>query len=109
MRFLLDANLAPALARQIRTLGYDCSHVFDTLSPDAADAAIARLANRSGAIVITKDIDYFDLKTRGILETPLVWLRTGNMSNRRTAQVLLPAMPRIAAAIESGDSIVEIL
>jgi predicted nuclease of predicted toxin-antitoxin system len=78
------------------------------LPPDADDRDVALAANRLDAVLITKDADFLDLKARGGLRGALVWLRCGNMSNRRTAQILLPAVPGIVATIAAGESVVEI-
>jgi predicted nuclease of predicted toxin-antitoxin system len=106
--FLLDANLAPRLARNIRDAGYDCAHVSELLSGAASDVEIAELANSTEAILITKDADFLDLARRGVLRGPQIRLRSGNMSNRQTAQLLISALPRCVAAIEAGERIIEI-
>jgi predicted nuclease of predicted toxin-antitoxin system len=108
MQFLLDANLAPGLALQITSAGYDCIHMGDVLPVNATDPDIARLANRLGVVLITKDADFYDLRLRDVLQVPLVWMRTGNMSNRQLSGILLPKLPRIASAIAAGERIIEI-
>ena len=108
MKLLLDANLAPSMAALVRDAGYDCSHMTEFLPANATDLQVAELANRLAAALVTKDADFFDLKIRGILEVTLVWLRSGNMSTRSTARLLLPALPGIATAIQAGEHIIEI-
>lgn len=108
MLLLLDANLAPGLAKHLRAAGYDCSHVTDVLPADAADRAIALTANRLGAVLVTKDADFVNLKAEGTLAGALVWLRCGNMSNRRLAEVLVPPMPGVADAVAAGEAVVEV-
>jgi predicted nuclease of predicted toxin-antitoxin system len=108
MKFLLDANLAPVLARHLRAAGYDCVHVTEILSPAAKDTEIALEANRLQAVLITKDSDFLALRARGSLAVSLVWLRCGNMSNRQTSQMLLSAMPRIVTALAAGERVIEI-
>lgn len=108
MRFLLDANLAPSLCRPIKSAGYDCVHFSRFLPVDAKDVQIAHLANEMGAVLMTKDADFVELQRRHKLTVPLVWLRFGNMTNRKMLEDLLTRLPRIVAAIESGEDLIEI-
>jgi len=108
MLFLLDANLPPGLARAIEAAGHECRHVAVLLRPDATDREVAGAANELGAVLVTKDADFAELKARGQLEGAVLWLRYGNMSNRQAAERLLPALPQVVAAIAAGEDIVEV-
>jgi len=108
MLFLLDANLPPGLIKAVEAAGHEGWHVATLLRPDASDLEIALAANQHKAVLMTKDADFLDLKARGELTGALVWLRYGNMSNRRTAEMLLPAMPQIIAALAAGEMVVEV-
>ena len=107
-KFLLDANLAPGLALRLSVHGFDCLHVSQYLPPFARDIEIADVANRIGVVLITKDADFSDLKKRGILKGGLIWLRSGNMSNRGTAKLLLTAVPQIVIAFGAGETEFEV-
>ena len=50
MRFLLDAWLPPALARQITSLGYDAEHVTDSGRSRETDQSIRAYAAELGAV-----------------------------------------------------------
>jgi predicted nuclease of predicted toxin-antitoxin system len=58
LRFLVDAQLPPALARQIETLGHSADHVFDCGLATASDDAIRAYAATIGAVIVTKDEDF---------------------------------------------------
>ena len=108
MRFLLDANVAPALQRALYAAGYDVAHATSFLPANANDPEVDALANRLNAVLITKDSDFLDLKARGLLEGALVLLRTGNMMNKAVGQILVPALSSVVAAIAVGEAIIEI-
>ena len=55
MRFLVDAQLPPALARRIQSLGHDAEHVADCGLSTATDAEIRTQAEKTGAALVTKD------------------------------------------------------
>ena len=58
MRFLVDAQLPPALARQIELLGHTAEHVADSGRAKAADNVIRAYAAETGAVIVTKDEDF---------------------------------------------------
>jgi predicted nuclease of predicted toxin-antitoxin system len=58
MRFLVDAQLPPALARWLVTAGHEAEHVADRGMQSASDAAIWDLALQENAAILTKDEDF---------------------------------------------------
>lgn len=58
MRFIVDAQLPPALARWLTAQGHEAEHVFDVGLAEASDAVIAQRAVDITAVVITKDEDF---------------------------------------------------
>ena len=82
MKFLVDAQLPPGLARWISSHGHDAAHVFDIGLRAADDPVIWEHARTENAVIISKDEDFVD---RSLLsETPvvLIWIRKGNCSNQ---------------------------
>jgi predicted nuclease of predicted toxin-antitoxin system len=56
LRFLVDAQLPPALARRIQALGHSAEHVFDYGLATASDEAIRGYAAKTNAVIVTKDV-----------------------------------------------------
>jgi len=108
IRFLLDAQLSRQLAARLVGGGYEASHVFDHLDPQADDRAIAETANRLGASVISKDADFSDLARRGSLLRTLVWLRVPNLANDLLWLRIERALPAIVSAVTDNKPIVEV-
>ena len=57
MRFLVDAQLPPALARWLAAQGHEAEHVADMRMQAASDIAIWDHALASSAVIVTKDED----------------------------------------------------
>lgn len=108
MRFLIDAQLPPGLARRLVVAGHEASHVFEILPADASDADVAAAANRLDAILLSKDEDFVPLAIAGRLLRPLLWIRSGNMTTARLWSTLEPLLPEIEATFAAGERIVEI-
>lgn len=58
MRFLVDAQLPPALVRLLSEKGHIAQHVIDIGLLTASDAAIWSYAAAHNAVVVTKDDDF---------------------------------------------------
>ena len=108
MRFLLDAQLSRQLVAHLVRSGHEASHVFDHLHPEADDRTIAELANRLDACVISKDADFADLASRGLLLRTLVWLRLPNLANDALWIRVQAALPVIKAAVQDNKPLVEV-
>ncbi len=106
MRFIVDAQLPPALARALTAAGFAAAHVADIGLLTASDRAIRDRAAKERAAIITKDGD-FAFPHRPA-QAAVVWLRIGNTAREPLIQWLLPLMPEIVAALEAGESLVEI-
>ena len=108
MRFLIDEQLPPDLARWLSAEGYPSVHVVCTgLGGGAPDDEIEVLAKMMDTAVWSKDADF----ARRAQQDPMlrvVWLRFGNTTNAALRAELAPRLPAIAAALESGKSLVEI-
>lgn len=106
MRFLIDAQLPPALCGWCAEQGHEAQHVTQRLGGQTPDAAIAAYAAASGMVLVTKDDDF-------ALRYPpegyqLVWLRCGNITNKALRPWLELRWDRMRAALEAGEAFIEV-
>ncbi len=76
MKFLVDAQLPPGLARWFVAHGYGAEHVFEIGMGAARDVDIASRAEADGAVLVSKDDDFLTLRLPD--RFALLWLRCGN-------------------------------
>ncbi|WP_404421154.1 DUF5615 family PIN-like protein [Nibricoccus sp. IMCC34717] len=108
MKILVDAQLPPALAHWLTEAGCDAVAVRDIGLREAEDSAIWQYAEKSGYIIVTKDID-FALRVQATTHGPcIVWLRVGNTSNAALRAWLIPRVPQILELLGQGVRLVEI-
>lgn len=109
MRFLIDAQLPPALVQWIEARGHECEHVADVQLLDASDDAIWEFARDRGAVLITKDADFAIRRamTQGG-PPPVVWLRFPNLRTPWLLARMVEPFPRILALLERGDLLIEV-
>ena len=65
MRFLVDAQLPPALARWLSAHVHEAEHVLDRHMETATDSAIWDFACQNDAVIVTKDEDFAQRKMLG--------------------------------------------
>jgi predicted nuclease of predicted toxin-antitoxin system len=109
VRFLVDAQLPPALARWLTGAGYVAQHVAEVGLAAANDEPIWRHAAATGAVIVTKDEDFAARRVHRKGSPSVVWLRIGNASNRALLQWFEPLLPEIVARLEQGEVLIEIV
>ncbi|HEY4300678.1 MAG TPA: DUF5615 family PIN-like protein [Candidatus Didemnitutus sp.] len=108
MKFLVDAQLPPTLARWLAEAGYEARAVRETGLREADDGAIWRYAEADGCVIVTKDED-FALRAQATQSGPsVVWLRMGNTSNAALRAWLGLQLPQIVVLIGQGSRLVEV-
>ena len=107
-RFIIDAQLPPALADHLNAKGMEAEHVNRIGLGAASDAAIWQRAIASRAVLITKDRDFAELATHLPNGTQVVWIRLGNVTNEVLWRSLEPLLPEILAALSAGERMIEI-
>jgi len=108
MRFLVDAQLPPALARWLGEHGCAATAVRDVGLPESDDGSIRNFAVTGDWVLITKDEDLVERALDSAEGAPIVWLRIGNCTNRVLFACLEPLLPEILRQLESGQRIIEV-
>ena len=107
MLFLIDAQLPPSLAEALRHAGCQAVHVVDLGLLAATDQQIWDEAISRSAVLVTKDRD-FPIRRAASNDGPaILWVRVGNISNRKLIELALQALPAIVDAIERDEAVIE--
>jgi len=105
--FLVDAQLPPSLAEALRQAGNEAIHLIELGLLAATDHQIWDEAISRSAVLVTKDRD-FPLRRAAMNDGPaILWVRVGNISNRKLIDLALHALPAIIEAIERGEVVIE--
>jgi predicted nuclease of predicted toxin-antitoxin system len=108
VRFLVDAQLPPALARLLSERGHVAEHVTDIGLGNAADRELWRYALENDAVLITKDEDFPDLVLLGGPSPIVVWVRVGNTTRRALLEWFDPLIQGVVEMINAGNRLIEI-
>jgi len=108
VKFVVDAQLPPALARALFEAGQDARAVREIGLRESEDSDIWEYAQAHECGIMTKDQDFADRSISSRASPVIVWLRIANTSNSALLAWLLPLWPEITNRIESGDRLVEV-
>jgi predicted nuclease of predicted toxin-antitoxin system len=109
VKFLIDAQLPPALARRLAASGHEAVHVADVDLVNARDREIWKYAAATGSVLVTKDEDFVTMRALGTAGDPaVIWVRIGNMTKRALIGRFVESLPTILAALKRGESVIQI-
>jgi len=108
VRFIVDAQLPPALARYLQTLGHSADHVLDLGLERGADRDIWEAAAKHSAIIVTKDEDFRAMRMIAEQGPTILWIRIGNTTTPYLLDALARAWPLVLDALERGEPIIEV-
>lgn len=108
MRFIVDAQLPKKLSYFLQEKGYDSIHTLDL--PDknrSQDEQIAKLSIMEKRVVISKDSDFYDRYQSKLQPYKLLFLTTGNISNKTLLKLIDKNLDQIIATLEE-NTVVEL-
>jgi predicted nuclease of predicted toxin-antitoxin system len=108
VRFLVDANLPPALASWLIERGHAAEHVGDTGEASRADTQIWDEAIAVGYVLVSKDEDFARRRSVSLAGPQVVWIRLGNTRRAALLSHLERVWPQLEAALERGEPLVEV-
>ena len=108
-RFVVDAQLPPALALQLTRAGHISEHVTRIGLAVAADTDIWRYVARAGAALITKDEDFVAMARANPNGPQVVWIRLGNISNNALWTDFERVLDEVIHALDEGERIIEVV
>jgi predicted nuclease of predicted toxin-antitoxin system len=108
VKFIVDANLPPALARWLASEGHDAFHVSDLGMTSTPDRTIWQRAREISACIVTKDEDFTLLQALDPTGPAVVWIRIGNAVRNVLLRRLPGIWPSVVSAIEQGDKVIEV-
>ncbi len=108
MRFLIDANLPPALASGLLARGHEATHLMDHGLLDAPDAVIWSFALQGEWAIVSKDEDFARRRASTADGPAVIWLRLPNTRRRALLMWFEDVLPGILAAVDNGETLVEV-
>jgi predicted nuclease of predicted toxin-antitoxin system len=109
VRFLVDAQLPPALARHLVSFGHEAEHVGDIGLLTASDERVWDYAAAAGAVLVSKDEDFVTMRALSKHGGPaVIWVRIGNTTKQALIARFDAAFAAIVDALKRGETVVQI-
>jgi predicted nuclease of predicted toxin-antitoxin system len=109
MRFLVDNQLPPSLARWLRDRGYDAAHVFESGLHLLDDRDLWARSLSDARIIVSKDEDFLYLANQPGDAGRFLWVRLDNCRNDALLTAFDRSFDTIVAAFDSGQTVVELI
>jgi len=108
LRFIVDAQLPPALAGWLRDKGHDAVALRDIGLRDADDRTVWARAADEGAVIVIKDEDFALLAAADAVGQKVLWVRCGNLVNRLLLARFERAWPDVEGHLSTSAMVVEL-
>jgi predicted nuclease of predicted toxin-antitoxin system len=106
MKFLVDAQLPPALCEWLQLSGHEAVHVVEIGMGGARDKLITEYAIKENLMLISKDEGFVYLRHPD--RFAFLWLRCGNATNRALAEWLEYRLGRVEILLKAGEQFIEL-
>ena len=101
MKFILDAHLPKKLSEFLVWKGHDSLHTLDLPNKNRTkDSEINQLSIDEKRILISKDLDFIESLLISSKPYKLIYLTTGNISNKELLKLFSKNIEKIVEAIE---------
>lgn len=103
MKFIVDAQLPKSLSRFLNEKGHDAIHTLDLSARNATDDSIINeISLKEERVVISKDSDFYDRFFRILEPYKLLYLTTGNITNKVLLSIFDKNLERIVNQLETN-------
>lgn len=108
MKFLIDVNPSPQLCRWLRDRGHEAEHVSELSLLTATDSKVWERGRDPQAIILRKDIDFYDRAM--VLGAPpqVLHIAVGNCSNAQLLEILDSAWQEIETVLSTASELVSV-
>ena len=104
MKLLFDQNISFRLVNHIADVFPGSKHVSDAGLLNCEDQEIWLFAKNNGFVIVTFDSDYYDIALINGCPPKVIWLRTGNITTREIAVLLLKNSKSIDSFVNEPDN-----
>jgi len=88
MRLLFDQNISYRIVPKLSDCYPDCKQVRQLGLTDAEDIDIWDYARKNDCVIVTFDADFYDIGLINGCPPKIIWLRTGNVTTNKIANLL---------------------
>ena len=103
MKLLFDQNISFKITKKLQSYFSGCLHVSDCKLSDCEDTEIWAYAKQNDFVIVTFDSDFFDISIINGHPPKIIWIRTGNLTTKEIAQLMIEKQKIINSFIGDDD------
>jgi len=108
VKFLVDVNLPPRLARWLKSRGHEAEHLADLNQLRATDTGVWNRGRRLRSVIVSKDNDFYDRALLFGAPPQVLHIAVGNCSNARLFEILDSGWLEIEIGLSSGSRLISV-
>jgi len=105
MKLLFDQNISYRIIKNLSNSFPEAKHISQVGLLDSTDTGIWEYARQNGFCIVTFDSDYYDLSIVRGSPPKIIWLRIGNATTQRIAELLIDNLELISLFISDKNYI----
>ena len=103
MKLLFDQNISYRIINILSNSFPEAKHISQVGLLDSTDKGIWEYARQNGFCIVTFDSDYYDLSIVKGSPPKIIWLRIGNTTTQRIAELLMDNLELISLFISDTN------
>ena len=103
MKLLFDQNISYRITNILSNSFPQAKHISQVGLLDLTDTGIWEYARQNGFCIVTFDSDYYDLSIVKGSPPKIIWLRIGNVTTQRIAELLIDNLELISLFISDTN------
>ena len=105
MKLLFDQNISYGITKTLSNSFPEAKHISQVGLLDSSDTGIWEYARQNGFCIVTFDSDYYDLSIVRGSPPKIIWLRIGNATTQKIAELLIDYLELISLFISDKNYI----
>lgn len=103
MKLLFDQNISFRITHKLKDVYPGCKQLKDLGLENTSDTEIWEYSKKNHFAIVTFDADFADLANIKGSPPKIIWLRTGNMTTDRIAELLFTHQETISEFLHGDD------
>ena len=105
MRLLFDQNISFRILKKLPESFNDCVQLNQVGLQNCSDSDIWQYAHDNNYVIVTFDSDFYDISLLNSSPPKIIWLKTGNLTTREIADLLISNETSIKEFISNPEMV----
>ena len=104
MKLLLDQNISLKLVKKLHFIYPDSAHIKDFGLERRADADIWDFAKHNNFVIVTRDVDFFEIGLLRGYPPKIIWIQANNPASDYVKELLIDNKDVITSFVSASET-----